>query len=309
MCYTIVPENCRFLIRHARIGRDWTQFNRPLTTFARCLNLRGQAGPALLSVHIDNFTITAEDLTALLKYASDLRLIGFGKHKYEMDEIYKTVALQTNTELGEAAFLIHGIGRIVIRSFGPPTPGFRETLEIIINNNIGSLREIDFQSSFEDGFPVEFPPRLRLESISTSNSMFSFLIDLPNVNYLRHMECRMTEQVPTWGTAPNLMYVKLNLGVEDWDGRQMGKFIPNLRGLEIRSAYMQSSVYDEQKITLNNVALMKGMFFGVLALQNFIAPELLEVEVTPMSREFNNHIRKYSKKLEVFRAKDNLTLP
>lgn len=52
--------------------------------------------------------------------------------------------------------------------------------------------------------------------------------------------------------------------------------------------------------------MMNGKNFGVVLMENFIAPELTEVYMSPLSQKVNNHLIKNSRRIQQFQATDNL---
>lgn len=305
MCFNILPSKFITTVIHGYIKTEWKRFYYPLTAYAKSIELRGQSAKIVQSVHVEHFDIIQADMHEFLNLLGGLKLLSFGKLTHPVNHL-KTVALQTNTVLGEAAVELKNIQRIIVRSFGPPSLEFKETLRTLIAGNWKSLVELDIQSSFEDHLFIDLDENLRLRALKTNVTMSSLLPNMPNFLHLQELECRVIHEDPFYRSSPNLRFIKLIISVESWQSDDLRNYYPNLTSIAIRSSYPQFPRFDENKVTMNHVTSMTGMYFGVVILGNYIAPELKEVDISPLSRHFNNHVSKYSKKLEVFRGKDNL---
>lgn len=306
MYFGQIPTYLRTMVRHIYVGLEWNRMENPFTILVSCLKKREHAGEDIRSIHINGVNPRVSDFKALYRFAPNVRQIVFGVYKHKMSA-YKTLALQTNIYLGECIDVFKDIEKIIVRPCGQPSLEFRDSLETLVSNNKNSLKELDFQLNLETYFPVEIPRECRLRSLLTTSSMSTFLPDMENVISLRSLECSITNQVPIWKHLPNLAHVKLHVCVENWEFRNISSFFPNLQTLDLESVFVQNTISEESKPVLHQLSMMNGRNFGVVLLENFIAPELTDIFISPLSQKLNQHLVKYSKKIQEFQATDNIT--
>lgn len=295
------------LVQHLSLGEEWTMYSEPLKAFSLLFGLRKQPWGIIKSVHIDMSEVHRKDLEEFLKKVTNLRYIAFGGRRcHPVTDGYKTVALRTNTDLGTAVQELKGFQKIVVESFGPATTQFKETLQQLVNLNAGSLKELDLSGYHGQILPIDLPNNIELESLITSASMSTFLWDMPNIHCLRHLECYLTNQVPLWKHIHSLQSLSLTVGYEGWQSDQITKFFPNLVKLELKTTYRQYVWSDTAKPTITKLRNLTEQCYGTNSLANFIAPQLREVVMSPLSSVVSNHLAKHSKQLETIIAKGNV---
>lgn len=305
MCYGQIPSYLTTLVKHIYIGFEWNRLQNPFTSLVSCLRKREHPGEDILSVHVNGVTPRMRDINTLLKFAPNIKQFIFGVYKHKLTN-NKTLAIQTNFHLGDCAELFKGIKKIIVRPCGPASSEFKENLEKLVSINITTLTDIDFQFNIDTYFPIDIPRGCRLQSLLTNSAMSTFLPDLDNIGSLRSMECSLTNQVPIWRFIPNLLHVKLHIMVDNWEFRDISKFFPNLRTLDLESVYIQNGIPEDEKPVLPHLTMINGKNFAVVLVENFIAPELTDVFISPLSRNTNNHLIKNSKNIRNFLAIDNL---
>lgn len=293
-------------IRNVYLGRDWEEmYALPLRAFSLLFGLRKQSWGMVESIQIDMSEVNKNDLEELLQKAKRVKFMSFGgRPSHPTTNGYKTLVIHNNTSLGEAVNALYGFQKIVVKPCGPSTPQFKVTLQKLVNLNATTLKELDLTGHHGQFIPIELPSNLELESLSTTASMSTFLWDVPNIHCLQSLQCFLTNQVPIWKFLPWVSRLSLDVCFDGWTFEKVSQFFPNLAALEIRSMYRQCAV--AEKTTIADVRTMKGQSYGTMALENFIAPQLQELEITPITFLLNQHLARHSKQLKVIRQKGDL---
>ncbi|KAL5278863.1 hypothetical protein ACFFRR_003476 [Megaselia abdita] len=123
--------------KHIVLSIDWSLFEFPCTEFIISYLIRGQSPSKLQSIQLEFVKYKEIDLKNMLMLANQIRVISFGYQKISSSHL-KTVALTTSTNLGNAANLLTGIQKIIVRPYGPFTADFIETLQTLISTNYKS---------------------------------------------------------------------------------------------------------------------------------------------------------------------------
>ncbi|KAL5290343.1 hypothetical protein ACFFRR_009968 [Megaselia abdita] len=291
--------------KHIVLSIDWSLFEFPCTEFIISYLIRGQSPSKLQSIQLEFVKYKEIDLKNMLMLANQIRVISFGYQKISSSHL-KTVALTTSTNLGNAANLLTGIQKIIVRPYGPFTADFIETLQTLISTNYKSLRELDLEGPFLETMYVDFPREMKLQLIRTTTSITQLMEEGIELMFARTLKCSVVSENPVWRFSPNTLCLSINIETEDWRPSQIPIFFPNLAVMELTSTYRQTELYDEQKVTLNNIVALKATYYGIKAALNFICPNLETLEIRPLSEQINKHFSKYSPKIRYITGQDNI---
>lgn len=304
---TINSLNMYLPVRHIVIGLDWTHFVFPVTAWLHRYELRGLPAKNIHSLHIEHQDINRVDMANLLKFATELKSLSIGPFRHKADHL-KTLMLTASTKFQDDMEVLKGFKRIIVRTLGPIAPGFMEALQTIISQNETNLSEIDIQGLINMDV-IDLSGIRRMSSLRTAASISDLVDETQCLPFVKVLQCSIQSESPVFRTCPNTNYLLLNIQVNYWEINKLGKFFPNLEKLELKSSYLQQPVAEERKITMNQLTMIRGRMFGVMACTNVIAPNLRKLEMIPLSRVASDHCAKYSKGLKVIRGRDYLTEP
>lgn len=301
----VLPRSLSLPIRHISIGADWVGFNYPIAAFLRRFEMRGHPFKNIRSVQLEQLSVKRKDLEMLMDKVEKLKTLSFGKYRVRTrDDEQKTLIMTTNTNLDNAEDVLRNFGRIVVRSFGPPSPVFLESLQKLLSVNAETLRELDIQGIPNSGL-LDFEGINQLTALWTTMTLTTLAEELPSMSMMKNLKCLISQNKPTLQYSPNMHTLILDIGIAEYDCRDLNQFFPNLENLEMKSNYGQHTSL--QKITFPKLSLMRGRNFGVINCCNIIAPELETFEMMPLSDIANKHLAMHSKKLKTIRGRDLLT--
>lgn len=298
-------QDLRLPVRHIALGIDWMAARRPLTSFIRRFELRRYSGDDLRSIHLEHYATNNSDLEMLLAFAPNLKALSIGKYRCMADHL-KTLLITANMPIENAAGLLKGFQRIVVRSYGTSSPLFLSALQTIIAGNKDSLVDLDVQG-IRDIELVDLTSIRRLSTLRTSIGISDLSCDVPSLPFVRTLQCAICNEAPVFVTSLNTNVLILDIRMANWNFRNLGRFFPNLNFLEIISSMSHLPLPEAEKFTITSITKLRVRRRGTEACCNLVTPNLEHLEMLPLCQNLDNHVKKHCKNLKIIRGRDLLT--